>query len=266
MTQQAYCYLQMERDLKTALTNHEFILDYQPAYDLSLQVCTSVEVLIRWNHPQRGEISPKIFLPVAQKAGLMREIDFWVIQEAFVTFSTLKACNIAPDTLSVNITTETLFLPEFFSKLQMMIDTASIDPHCIVFEIIGAKLIEDAETAFNVITNLHKMGIKVTLDNFGTGYSSLQCFLDFNIDTLKIDQPFINNQNEKTSSFIKEVVSFSNSIELNIVVQGVETKRQKEFLVDNGITTMQGYAIAIPMSTNMLTHLLKNNFYQKSVQ
>ncbi|MDD5158951.1 MAG: EAL domain-containing protein [Sulfuricurvum sp.] len=262
MTQQAYAYLQMGDDLKTAIFNEEFVLHYQPLFDFHSKVCSSIEVLIRWNHPQKGFMRPDDFLPVAKKAGLMKEIDLWVIQKAFDTFSALLSRNIAPDTISVNITTSTLFLPEFLSVLEKMIDKSRIDPHRIVFEIIESQLIKDAIIAQNVIKELHKIGIQVALDNFGTGYSSLSYLIDFGINTLKIDQSSIHNLNEKGALLIKSIVSLSNTIGLKMVAQGVETKEQQSFLIDNGINTMQGYVITKPMIANDLIQFLENTYHK----
>lgn len=262
MTREAYTYLQMGDDLKTAILNEEFVLHYQPLFDFHSKVYSSIEVLIRWNHPQKGFMHPDDFLPVAKKAGLMKEIDLWVIQKAFDDFSSLLSRNIAPDTISVNITPLTLFLPEFLSELEEMIDKSRIDPHRIVFEIIESQLIKDAIVAKNVIKELHQIGIQVALDNFGTGYSSLSYLIDFDIDTLKIDQSFIHNLNKKGALLIKSIVSLSNTIGVKMVAQGVETKQQQSFLIDNGINTMQGYVISKPMIANDLIQFLENSYHK----
>jgi EAL domain-containing protein (putative c-di-GMP-specific phosphodiesterase class I) len=160
---------------------------------------------------------------------------------------------------ALNIPTTTLFLPDFLSVLEQMIEDASIDSHRIVFEIIESQLIKDTIATRNVIQKLHKIGIQIAMDNFGTGYSSLNYLIDFGVDTLKIDQSLIHNLDQKGSVLIRSIVSLSKTIGFKMVAQGVETKQQQSFLIDNGINTIQGYAVAKPMDSPNLIYFLENS-------
>ena len=263
MTQQAYAYLEMGMKLKTAINNEEFNLHYQPIYNIHTKKYASIEIFIRWNHPEEGLISASKFLPTAKKAGLMKEIDFWVIKKGFETYELLLSRNIAPDTLSLNLTTETLLLPEFLSTLKKLLISSCIEPCRIVFELMESQLLENTTASKRVIQELHALGVKVALDNFGIGNSSFVYLIDCAIDTLKIDQSLIHNFDIKDSLLVKSIISMSSVIGFQIVAQGVENTQHQLVLNEYGIDLFQGYAIAKPMNVDNLIHFLENNIYKR---
>ena len=260
MTEKANEYLRIGSELKAAIEHNELVLFYQPLYDIASKTFTSMEALIRWNHPQKGFIPPSDFLPTAQKSGLMIEIDLWVIQTVLNTFKELETLNIAPKTISANITTETLFMPNFLTILEAMLHSSQIHPNHLVLEIVENQLMQDALFAKKIIQELHKIGVKVALDDFGTGYSSLSYLLDFDVDILKIDQSFIRKIgiDEKGSTVIKSIVSLSKTLGLKTVAEGVETQQQQQFLGDNGVNIIQGYIHSRPIDKENLIAFLEN--------
>lgn len=260
MADKANDFIRIGSELKSAIENNELVLFYQPLYEVNTKTYTSMEALIRWNHPEKGLISPIDFLSIAQKSGLMIEIDLWVIQTVLDTFNDLVALNIAPQSVSANITTETLFMPNFITLLLSMIESSGVDPKHFVLEIVENQLMQDIIFAKEIIQELHKIGIKVALDDFGTGYSSLSYLLDFDVDILKIDQSFIRKIgiDKKGATVIKSIVSLSKALGLKTVAEGVETDQQQQFLAENGVSFIQGYIHSRPINKENLINLLEN--------
>jgi diguanylate cyclase (GGDEF)-like protein len=249
MREQVSTYLQIGNDLKEAINQNEFILFYQPMIDSQTHQCHSFEALIRWNSPQKGLIAPDDFLPIAHKAGLMTQLDEWVITTAIDTFSTLSPAFKENGSVSVNLTVETLLKPSFIEFINNTIKAKGFDPKNLILEIVETSLMLDLAAAKAVISDLHLLGVKIAIDDFGTGYSSLSYILELDVDILKIDQSFIRKigVDERGPMLIKSIIALSKIIDVTIVAEGVETVEQKEFLIDHEVDELQGYLFAKPM-------------------
>jgi diguanylate cyclase (GGDEF)-like protein len=254
MTTQAFTYVQLGSDLKEAIANNELVLFYQPLIDAQTLQCHAVEALIRWKNPTKGVMLPADFLLIASKAGLINEIDEWVIATAIETFNTLSSHSSEINSISVNITVETLFKPTFITTLKKIMAQHKFNPHNLILEIVETTLMMDIITAKTVIEALHALGIKIAIDDFGTGYSSLSYILELDIDILKIDQSFIRKIgiDERGATLIKSIIALSDIIDIQTVAEGIETKEQETFLIEHGVDQLQGYLFAKPMDKNHL--------------
>ncbi|MBV5320682.1 MAG: EAL domain-containing protein [Sulfuricurvum sp.] len=249
MREEATTYLQAGNELKEGIKNNELILFYQPIIDSLTNQCLSFEALIRWNNPKKGLITPNDFLPTAHKAGLMIEIDEWVITTAIKTFSLLSPAFKEQGSVAINLTVETLLNESFVKFIENIVASYGLKPENLVLEIVETSLMSDIITAKRVISDLHALGVKIAIDDFGTGYSSLSYILELDIDILKIDQSFIRKigVDERGPTLIKSIIALSKIIDVTIVAEGVETAEQKEFLVTQGANELQGYLFAKPM-------------------
>jgi len=258
MREEVSTYLQIGNELKEAIKNNELILYYQPLIDSKTRQCNSFEVLIRWNSPKKGLILPDDFLPIAHKAGLMTQIDEWVILEALDMFSTLSPAFKKDGLVAVNLTVETLLKPSFVEFISSTINAKGFEPKNLILEIVETSLMLDLAAAKKVISDLQLLGVKIAIDDFGTGYSSLSYILELDVDILKIDQSFIRKigVDERSPMLIKSIIALSKIIDVTIVAEGVETVEQKEFLIDQGVDELQGYLFAKPMNKKGLIDFL----------
>ncbi|MDD2780746.1 EAL domain-containing protein [Sulfuricurvum sp.] len=254
MREQVSTYLQIGNELKEAIKHNELILFYQPLIDSQNNQCHSFEALIRWNSPKKGLIAPDDFLPIAHKAGLMTQIDEWVIATAIDTFITLSPAFKENGSIAVNLTVDTLLKPSFVEFISNTIKAKKFNPKKLILEIVETSLMLDLVAAKKVIGDLHLLGVRIAIDDFGTGYSSLSYILELDVDILKIDQSFIRKigVDERGPMLIKSIIALSKIIDVTIVAEGVETLEQKEFLITHGVDELQGYLFAKPMKQSDL--------------
>ena len=204
---------------------------------------------------------PDEFLPIAHKAGLMDQIDEWVITQAIDMFSTLSPAFKKEGSVAVNLTVETLLKPSFVEFISNTIKAKRFNPNNLILEIVETSLMLDLVAAKKVISDLHLLGVKIAIDDFGTGYSSLSYILELDVDILKIDQSFIRKigVDERGPMLIKSIIALSKIIDVTIVAEGVETGEQKQFLITQGVDELQGYLFAKPMKQSDLIDFIERN-------
>jgi predicted signal transduction protein with EAL and GGDEF domain len=231
--------LNMEQDLRHALTHGGFELHYQPVVNLRHGEVTGCEALLRWHHPDRGMISPAEFIPVAEDTGLINELGDWVLQTACAEAARWPdhvriAVNVSP----VQLKSRTLAL-----RIASALAASGLEPTRLEIEITEAVLIRDDEAALAILHQLRKIGVRIALDDFGTGYSSLSYLKRFPFDKIKIDRSFVGDIMEVTgsSSIVQAVVSIAASLNMTTTAEGVEREGQRELLRALGCTEMQGY-------------------------
>lgn len=239
----------MVEEIKTALTMEEFVLHIQPQIQLPLENLIGGEILVRWHHPDHGLIYPDQFLPVAEKNGLMRELDSYIIKKACAM---IKEWQSRYDTMkiSVNMSVESFEAPQMIERLSVAIEEAKIDPSWLTIEItedMGFENMEKANTTFNA---LKAMGIGVALDDFGKGYSSLSYLDKLSFDVLKIDKAFIDHihDSKKSLEIFKSIIGLAEIIGISVVAEGVEHIEQVEMLSSFGSPVVQGYYYSRPLS------------------
>jgi diguanylate cyclase (GGDEF)-like protein/PAS domain S-box-containing protein len=259
--------VEAEADLRRAVAQEEFILHYQPQIDLQGRV-TGAEALVRWQHPQRGMVSPLEFIFLAEETGLIHALGRLVLESAcrqFAKWSTLFSKSVgapAADSvgktdaiaavslvLAVNVSVQQFRHPDFVDLVLAVVASSGIDPRCLKLELTESLLVDDVEATIARMSALKARGIAFALDDFGTGYSSLSYLKRLPLDELKIDQSFVRDvlSDPNDAAIARTIVALANSLGLSVIAEGVETAAQRDFLAQNGCTAYQGYFISRPL-------------------
>ncbi len=235
--------LHFERDIRRALENDEFIVHYQPQIDASTGKVSGVEALIRWQHPTRGFIMPADFIPIAEETRLIMDIDQWILRHACRDLKSWYEAGLPKVQLAVNFSPLLVEQSDFVEMLIATLDEFDIPRDKFELEITENVILSDLEHIVEKLVRLNNEGITIAIDDFGTGYSSLSYLQKFPINTLKIDQSFV--QNIKTEfdevCIVNAIVSMAHGLKLNIVAEGVETECQLNYLRGLGCHQFQGY-------------------------
>lgn len=247
---------QLEVDLGKALTQHEFHLVYQPIVSLKTGKVTVVETLLRWNHPEKGPISPVEFIPAAEKTCLILSIGQWVLHQACAA-AALWPKDVC---LAVNVSTIQLLQGDLFNDITQALKTNNLAPERLEIEITESVMIENPTIAEEKLNALTAMGIHLAIDDFGTGYSSLSYLHKYPFDRIKIDRSFISNldANEDAKAIVSALVTLSVNLGLNVTVEGVETSSQLDFSRQAGATEAQGFLISRPIAQEKLLPFILN--------
>ncbi len=249
----------IEGGLRRALELQEFVLHYQPKIDLQSGMIVGVEALIRWQHPQRGLLSPVQFVPIAEDCGLILPIGRWVLREACRQARAWQDAGLPRITVAINTSAPEFRTEDFLDNLGATLEASRLEPRYLELELTESVLMRDAEATGSVLHALADLGIKLAVDDFGTGYSSLSYLRKFPIDTLKIDQSFVNQMadNPDDAAIVSAVIGMAKSLRLRVIAEGVETAEQAAFLQDRQCDEGQGYYFFRPMAAEALTALLK---------
>lgn len=253
--------LELENDLHNAIINNEFILNYQPQYDVASKKISAIEALIRWNHPQKGLLLPIHFIPAAEEIGLSVAIGDWVLKKACEQNKKWQEAGFPPMRIAVNISSKQLIQPDFAQKIKNTLELTQLEPRYLELELTENVIINTVETSIKPITELNALGVHITLDDFGTGNSSINYLKKMPLSRLKIDQSFVSNINLNSSDevIIQSIISLAKKLNLEIIAEGVETKKQLEFLKSCHCEEVQGYYFSSPVDSNELENLLKSS-------
>jgi len=238
----------LHNDLHRALESHEFYLVYQPEISLASGRVTAVEALLRWRHPQLGEISPDEFIPLAERSGLILPIGAWVLRQACAQTMRWRREHGQSLRLSVNVATGQLEGSEFFALVREVLAQTALPAGDLDLEIVERLLLKDA--AADALGALKGLGIRLVIDDFGTGYSSLSYLRRFSVDTLKIDRSFISGLPESRgdAAMARSILAMAAELDISVVAEGVETEAQASFLREAGCSLAQGYLFARPLA------------------
>lgn len=246
--------LELETELRKALTNGEIETYFQPIYDLREGRIVTCEALARWRHPTRGCISPTIFIPIAEQAGLIAQLGEIVLRQA------CREATHWPDgiTVAVNVSPLQLRNPVFSLKIISALHSSKLPATRLEIEITEAVLIGDDETALKILHEMRAIGVKVALDDFGIGYSSLSYLLRFPFDKLKIDKCFIDGLTERETSrgIVRGAIAMASELHMIVTAEGVETEDQRRELARLNCDQVQGYLIAPPQSADDIARML----------
>lgn len=258
MTKHAIDYIALENDLRRALENEEFIVYYQPQIDGRTDRLIGLEALIRWNHPEKGIVSPGVYIPFATKKGLIIAIDRYVLKVGMHQLKNWYDAGLNPGVLAFNLTYKQMIQSDFIDYVNALMQQTQCHPEWLEFEVTEGEIMERPEEAIHLLQQLHEMGIKIAIDDFGTGYSSLSYLKKLPVDKLKIDQSFVRDlpNCSEDVAVVNAIIALAESLNLEIIAEGVETDEQKEFLVENGCNDIQGYLYGRPMSVNLMTDYL----------
>ncbi len=257
---QVMSQLQLEHDLRHAIEHQGLTLYYQPMVSLKSQQILGFEALVRWQHPERGLISPDEFIPIAEDTGLIIPIDLWVLREACQQLRQWQnyLSGHQPLFMSVNFSGQQFSQSNLMTQIDQILDEVNLNPHDLRIELTESVLIEKTQTAAEILSQLVERRIQVALDDFGTGYSSLSYLHKFPIHTLKIDRSFISSlgSNSENSEIVKAIVNLGLNLGLEIVAEGIETQEQLQFLTENYCQVGQGYYFSKPLDAEAAFTLL----------
>jgi diguanylate cyclase (GGDEF)-like protein/PAS domain S-box-containing protein len=251
MSAQVMERLELEADLRRAITRDEFRVHYQPVVDLATGRISELEALVRWEHPKRGLVSPAEFIPVAEETGLILTIGKFVLEEACrqVREWQLAFPSEEPLILSVNLSARQFQNPALEREVAQTLRATGFDPGRLKLEITESVMMHEAEATVGMLGHLKRLGIKLAIDDFGTGYSSLTYLQRFPLDILKIDRSFVHGIGEEASTMaiIRMIMSLARTLNLRVTGEGIETPKQLAALRAEGCDLGQGFLFARPL-------------------
>ena len=250
----------LEGQLRYALERQELLLHYQPKVNLKTGAITSVEALVRWQHPERGLLLPGQFLTIAEDTGMIVAIGQWVLREACRQTREWLDAGLSAVPVAVNISSLEFRNEQFSEGVQVALKDSRLDPRYLELELTESVLMRHAESAAFALVKLKAVGVRLALDDFGTGFSSLSYLTRFPIDALKLDQSFVHDiiANADDAIVIGAVIDMGNSLKHRVIAEGVETMEQLAFLQAHGCEEGQGYYFSRPVAALQFAKLLES--------
>lgn len=248
----------IERELRRAISEHQFVLHYQPQIDPETNVIRGAEALIRWNHPEKGLVSPGYFIGIAEEVGLIAEIGQIVLDDACSQYRIWRDEGFFIDYVAVNVSVKQFSQENFLQQVKDALSKSAISANCLELEITESVLMDDQKVMLEVLKNLQELGVKLSIDDFGTGYSSMSYLEQLPFETLKIDQSFVRKIDDdgKGGIIAGTIAAMAHALGKKIVAEGVETQAQVDFLRSHHCELLQGYFYSRPISSQEFSKLI----------
>ena len=248
----------LEQELRRAVDRGELFLEYQPQVDPESGRVVGAEALVRWQHPERGRISPASFIPIAEDTDLIDRIGEWVLYTACRQHQAWHVVGAAPDRISVNVSSRQLRRPDLVSEVRRLLVDTGVPAQCLELEITESALMENLAEAIAKLDQLRTLGVRLSMDDFGTGYSSLSHLRQLPLDTLKIDRSFILGVpgDPNTTAITGSVIAMAKNLRKEVVAEGVETLVQLEYLRRHGCDLIQGYYFSRPLGADAFVEFM----------
>ncbi len=259
MTEQALERALLEKNLRKAIKNDEFVMYYQPQYNARSNEMIGMEALIRWEHPEMGLISPAKFIPIAEETGMIVTIGWMIIEKVIHQLKDWMAMGYCQGRLSINLSVKQIQQDDFINKILDTLNEHQYNPEHIQFEVTESYIMTDPERAIKTLQQLNDLKFSISIDDFGTGYSSLSYLKRLPVDELKIDQSFIRDipGDQEDETIVRSIISLANSLNLHVIAEGVETEAQKDFLLAEQCKSIQGYLFQRPAPADFISQLLE---------
>lgn len=250
----------IEKSIRDAISNNEFEMYYQPVYDIHTKEIINLEALLRWNNKYLGQVSPQVFIPIAEELGFMMELDQWVIQNVCrqIKMWKLEGKKVLP--VSINISEKYFRQKPFIIALLTIIEQEEVTPEDILIEIAESSVIEQAESMGKVIGELYSLGIKVILDDFGKTHSSISQLIDLPVKQLKVDHELIKgiDYDKRKQTLVELIVQITSKLGMTTIAEGVETEGELAYLKSVGCNSVQGRVICEPSPLGRISEILSN--------
>ena len=258
MNEAAVERLMTKSKLKRAFERDELLVHYQPKYNLRTGEVVGAEALVRWELPERGIILPSDFIPLAEETNLIIEIGEWVLDRVCEDFRYWQRSVGSPGRVSVNLSLKQLRQPNFLSRIGAIMRSYEVSPTSLELEITETTLMENPDRTIKILDSLYALGLHLAIDDFGTGYSSLSALQQFPISTLKIDKSFVQDiaVNADDATIVGTIIHMGQSLNMDVVAEGVESEEQLSFLQSHDCTYVQGLLFGDPMSSDSYLELL----------
>ncbi|MEH2491140.1 bifunctional diguanylate cyclase/phosphodiesterase [Bradyrhizobium sp. AZCC 2230] len=251
--------LSLESALRRALEREQFSLNYQPKVDMETGQITGVEALLRWSHPDLGNISPAQFIPLAEETGLIVPIGRWVVKEACAQAMAWQRRGLLPVSMAVNLSPRQFADEHLLQDVDEALAASGMSPVLLQLEVTESMMMRNVGRALKVLDAIQSRGIRLAIDDFGTGYSSMSLMKHFPIDTIKIDRSFVRDlpQDSEDQAIAQAIISMGKALGMTVVAEGVENAEQEAFLRTHGCDEMQGFLIAKPLPAKQMAELLR---------
>lgn len=259
MNRQAIERYSLGVDLRHALERDELRLYYQPVFSMPTGRMEGIEVLLRWQHPELGLISPQKFITLAEETGLIVPIGEWVLKTTCLQIKTWLKQGYEVPRMAINLSIRQFRHKALLSDISRVLGESGINPNCLSFEITESMLAQNVDEAARILTQLNEMGLEIALDDFGTGYSSLSYLKRFPITTLKIDRSFVRDiaTDPNDAAIIAAIIAMAGSLNMRVVAEGIETEEQLDFLKKQGCRHYQGFYFSKPIPASEIVARLQ---------
>lgn len=246
-------------DMEKALAENEFYIVVQPKYNSATETIVGGESLVRWQHPDKGIISPGVFIPVFEKNGFIIELDYFVWEETCKLIAKMKSEGVSTVPISINVSRAHFYGSELINKLKELLERYQLTSDDIELEITESICGEDSEAIYDKIEELQDYGFRIAMDDFGSGYSSLNMLKEMPLDIIKMDLKFLDGNQEKGQKIVKALIDMAHTLDLSVVVEGVEILSQVEFLRQFKDCSLQGYYYSRPVVVEAFEEIVKEN-------
>jgi len=253
--------INLEHSLKFAIERHEMFLTYQPIFELQSRNLAGVEVLINWDHPKFGVVSPSIFIPIAENTSLINEIGSWVLETACTELSQFPIRTFKKFRFAINISPRQILQEDFYQHIIEILTAKALPPNFLELELTETSVMTYTNPNFqDVLRKLHKAGVSISIDDFGTGYSSLIRLKHLPINALKIEKLFVQDAatNSNGSIIVNCLIALGKNLGMTVIAEGIETQEQLDFLIAKGCPQGQGYYLSKPLTADKLAVFFKN--------
>ena len=254
LTAHAQYRIEVASDLRRALEQQELRVYYQPVHDLQTSRLIGVEALVRWQHPLRGLVAPGEFIPIAERTGLIAEIDAWVLEQACWQMCQWQAAGVELSFVAVNISSRLFARPELYRLVSTVLADTGLNPALLELEVTESAVMDNSQVALEQMHRLRALGLRLAIDDFGTGFSSLLRLKQMPVQKLKIDQGFVAGLPEDNDdvAIVRAVIALAQNMGLQVHAEGIEQVEQAQFLLDFNCDLGQGYWFGRPMPASEL--------------
>jgi diguanylate cyclase (GGDEF)-like protein len=261
MDQNASRRFVISNSLRRGLEKHEFRVYYQPKVDIASGRIVAIEALVRWEHPELGLLSPVEFIQLAEENGLIMQLGEWVLRESCIQNVKWQSAGILDLRVAVNLSGYQLQHSALLATIRKVLQETGMSPDHLELEVTESVIMQNADFAVSILSALSDLGIHISIDDFGTGYSSLAHLKRFSVNTLKIDKSFVREVDFSSTdaAIATAIIAMGNSLNLNVIAEGVETQSQYDFLKLNNCDQVQGFLFCRPLPPDELIELLHTN-------